>query len=79
MELEIEKDKYNALNYFQRDVAYHFPVDGFEKRMMDYIHKARLSTTTQAVGGVFVQETLQDGRGLDRERPWNADRLLQNY
>ena len=40
---------------------YHFPVDGFEERMVDDIDEARLPPATQAVGWIFVQESLQDG------------------
>ena len=43
------------------------------------LHEAGLLVAAQPIGRVLVEEPLQDGGGLDAQRPRDSDRLLQDH
>ena len=59
--------------------THQFPLDGLEEGVRHDLHEAGLLVAAQPVGRVLVEEALQDGGGLDAQRPRDPDRLLQDH
>lgn len=57
---------------------YHFPVDALEEGVVGDIKETGFSMAPETIPGVLVQEALEHGCGLHRQRPGDTDRLLQN-